>query len=135
MINVEQPNDKALVINGHTVAFQQRIATFIPLSDRVVVHLKTANFKYGDKLVGRNLLACGPDGKQLWRVANHGMMIGARHEDAVTQPDETGRRHVPHAIFEVIVSKKNGMFRDVLLDFALILDPENGEIVDFEYRR
>lgn len=101
MINIDRPNPKALIINGHIVEFQQRIETAIPLPDRVIVHLKTADFEFGDKLVGRNLVAYGLYGKQLWRISDHGATLGASRTDTVTEPDKSGRRRVPQSIFQV----------------------------------
>lgn len=135
MINLEHPNPNTLIINGHVVEFPQRIATVIPFERKVIVHLESDDFEFGDKLVGRNLLAYGPDGKQLWRVADHGAKIGARRADTVTQPDETGRRRIPQTIFQVYVGKKTGRLQAAILDTVFTIDPENGKILDYELIR
>lgn len=135
LLNFEQPNPKTLIINGHTVEFEQRIMTLIPLEDRVIVHLNTSDFEFGDKLVGRNLLAYGPDGNQLGRVSNHGATLGASRRDTVTLPDKTGRRRVPQSIFDASLSEEDGVIRAGIADSVLSIDPENGKIIDMEYMR
>ena len=135
MIDFNQPNPTTLVINGHTIAFQQSIATVVALHDKVIVLLESDDFEFGDKLVGRNLLAYGPDGKLLWRVEDHGVTIGARREDTVTQPDETGRRRIPQTIFHIFYDEDDGMITATILSADLTVDPKNGKIVDMEVRR
>ncbi len=135
MLDVEQPNPKTLTVNGHTVEFQQRIKTLIPLTDRVLVHLVTADFEFGDKLVGQNLMAYGPNGKLIWRVENHGATLRARREDTVTQPDGTGHRRVPQSISDVGFYIEDGIISAALPAFELTIDPRNGKIVKIESRR
>lgn len=135
MLNIEQSNPKTIIVNGHIVEFPQRIATIIPFADKVIVHLESDDFEFGDKLVGRNLLAYGPNGKQLWRIADHGAKVGASRADKVTQPDETGRRWVPQTIFDAYVGEKTGKLKATVLDFILTIDPKDGKIIDMELHR
>lgn len=135
MIKYKQPDPKSLIINGHTIEFQQRIATVIPLSDRVPVHLKSKDFAFGDKLVGRNLLAYDLNGKELWRVEDQGVTIGARREDTVTQPDESGRRRVPQSIFYIFYDEDDETITAALPIADLTIDPKDGKILDLEVRR
>lgn len=134
-MSFKQPNDKTLIFNRHAVEFEQRIVTIIPLSDRVIVHLKTADLKYGDKLVGRNLLAYGLDGNKLWRVADHGATLRAGRGDTVTTPNETGDRRVPQSIFGIYFDEEDATIVEILLGWDLTIDPENGDIVEMEQRR
>lgn len=109
--------------------------TVIPFVDNVIVHLNSDDFEFGDKLVSRTLLAYGPDGKQLWCVADHGAQIGARHADTVTQPDETGRRRIPQTFFQVYVGEKTGRLQAAILDTVFTIDLKNGKILDYELIR
>lgn len=135
MINVEQPNPKTLIVNDREVEFSQRIREFISLPDRVVILLRTDGFEYGDKLVGRNLLAYDLEGEKLWRVEDHRMTLGARREDTVTRPDETGRRRVPQSISSIGLDKVNGTIVANIPHLELTIDPSNGKIIDWEQRR
>lgn len=124
-----------MIINGHTVNFQQRIVKVLSFPSCVVIHLKTADFQYGDKLVGRNLVAYDSAGKFLWRVEDHGFTTLAGPEDMATKPDENGIRTVPQSIFEVEIIEETGMIDANIIDFSLTVDPRTGKIIDREYHR
>lgn len=135
MINLEQPSPKTLIINGHTIEFEQRVAELFSLLDRVVVLLETDDFEFGDKLVGRNLIAYDSRGTQLWRVSDHGATLGARREDTVTEPDKTGRRRVPQSIVGAYFDEDDGVIRALIIDSELTIDPEDGKVLGFKMRR
>lgn len=135
MINFEQPNPKTLIINGRTIEFQQSVTEILPFPDRVVVLLHLDDFEFGDKLVGRNVLAYGLDGEELWRIEDHGFTLGARREDTVTKPDETGRRRVSQSFIGIDFDKEDGTILATLPAVELDIDPEDGKIINWEQRR
>jgi hypothetical protein len=134
MIKFEQPNPKTIIINKTPIEFPQSIARVLTLPDRVVILLEMDEFEYGDKMVGRNLLAYGPDGEEIWRVADHGATMRARRQDKVTLPDARGRRRVPQAISFASLNQSDGTIYAALANLYIIVDPKDGKILDMDVR-
>jgi len=132
-MKVEQQSPSQLKIDGHLIEFPQRINKMLRLGDRVIVLLKTGDFEYGDLLVGRNVLAFGPDGKMLWRVEDHKVVAPAGDEDPVTQPDENGERWVPQSFMGLWVEEDTGKIKAGIPEWIFTLDPETGSLSDDEY--
>ena len=134
-MKVKQPMPNALEINGNRVEFPQRVYAILPLEDRVIVHLKTGDFDYGDPLVGRNVLAYGSDGEMLWRVEDHGCVVPAGLEDPVTPVDENGERWIPQSFMAIWVDEDTGKIKTGIPEWIFTLDPETGALSDDEYDR
>ena len=135
MISVRKIDSCGICVNDRQHSFDQRIDEIIELGDKVIILLNTDYFDYGDPMVGRNVLCYGADGELLWRVADHGCVIHARHDDPVTQPDEEGERYVPQSILGMDIEEGTGKIKIGLPDWHYTVDPETGELSDMEYNR
>lgn len=94
------------------------------MPDRIVIILESDEFEYGDKMVARNLLAYGPDGEEIWRVADHGAMIRAGRENKVTLPDASGLRRVPQTITSASFDQSDGTIYAAIADSYITIDSE-----------
>ena len=135
MIDVTTPDERTIVINGTRIDLGKRAYRMITLPDRLIVLLHTSDHDYGEPMVGRNVLCYGADGELLWRVADHGCVIHARHDDPVTQPDEEGERRVPQSVMGMFVDEDTGKIKIGLPRWHYTLNPETGELSDMEYNR
>ena len=76
---------KTLTIDGRTVVLDQRVEAMVVLDDLVIVELYVNDFKMGDPLVGRNVIALDVDGNLVWRIPDTGVMI--RDPDGSEAPE------------------------------------------------
>ena len=111
-----------LRINGLARKFEQRIVKTVEIGDKVMVLLNSDDFKDGDELVGRNIVAVNKEGEIDWRIEYHGFKVRNRKDVEVPQAffslwlDEDGktlRASIPVAKFEV--DPETGMFRSLEL--------------------
>ncbi|MCG8548236.1 MAG: hypothetical protein MJE12_28895, partial [Alphaproteobacteria bacterium] len=109
-------------INGLARKFEQRIVKTVEIGDKVMVLLNSDDFKDGDELVGRNIVAVNKEGEIDWRIEYHGFKVRNRKDVEVPQAffglwleddGRTLRAGVPVADF--VVDPENGMFRSVEL--------------------
>jgi hypothetical protein len=112
-MNVEQTAPNELDINGNRVQFPQRVKEYITLDDKVIIRLYVDDFEYGDLLVGRNVMAYGPDGKMIWRVPEHNLK----------------RDGVPEAFFGIYLEDDGTLWAGTP-GLELMLDPETGEYLE-----
>jgi len=115
MTKAYEPLTKKIIIGGKELVFDQRVAVLIELDDRTIIRLKTDDFDYGDPLVGRNILCFDNEGKMLWRVEDHEMVIG--------------KKDTPQSFLSLMIGE-NGEIETDIPDAYFNINPENGLLYD-----
>ena len=59
--------------DGNRIELDKRVESSIDLGDKVIVLFYVNDYEMGDMMVGRNIVALGSDGNELWRVEDHGL--------------------------------------------------------------
>ncbi len=75
-------------LGGRRIELDKRVENSIDLGDKIIVLFYVNDYEVGDMMVGRNIVAYDEDGKELWRVEDHGLRRPAA-------PD------VPDAFFDI----------------------------------
>ena len=114
-MNYEQLDEKTLLIGGKEVKFGQSVKEVLDLGDRLVVRLYVDDFEVGDMMVGRNIVALGSDGNELWRVEDHGLR-------------RRSERKAPDAFFDIHVDD-DGRLWGGTPGIYLEIDLETGKII------
>ena len=119
-MNYEKVDEKTLLIGGKKVNFGQSVKEVLDLGDRLVVRLYVDDFEVGDMMVGRNVVAYGEDGNELWRVEDHGLR-------------RRSERKAPDAFFDIRLDEEGRLWGGTP-GVELMIDLETGKILDAEPR-
>lgn len=110
---------KTFTIGGKELEFNQRINVAIELDDRVIIHLKTGDFDFGDPLVGRNILCFGKNGEMLWRIRDTEMTIG--------------KNDVPQSFLDIELDDEGKFYADNV-DASFVVNLEDGTFLESEWK-
>jgi len=115
MTKLSEPMTRTITIGEKELKFDQRVAVMIELEDRFIIRLKTADFDYGDPMVGRNILCYDLSGELLWRVEDSEMTIG--------------EKNTPQSFLGLYL-EDDGKIEADNPDAVFCISPENGEFYD-----
>ena len=119
MVDIEEGAREAM-FGGNLVRFEQPAVEHIETDGRIVVLFNSDFYEVGDMMVGRNIVAYGEDGDELWRVEDHGLR-------------RPGAPDVPDAFFDIHVGD-DGRLWGGTPRAELMIDLETGNILDAEPR-
>lgn len=75
-----------LAINGQLLVFEQRIVKVIEFNGKIIVLLNSDDFKEGEILSSRNIIAYDKKGQLVWRIEDAGIKIRNRNNEYIPQP-------------------------------------------------
>ena len=119
MINILE-GAKEAKFGGNVIRFEQPVVEHLEDKGRVIVLFNSDFYEVGDMMVGRNIVAYGEDGDELWRVEDHGLR-------------RPGAPDVPDAFFDIHVGD-DGRLWGGTPGVELMIDLETGKILDAEPR-
>ena len=96
----------------------------VELDARVIIELMVDDFKVGDPLVGRNILAFDGNGEMLWRIPASGVMRSSRYGG-----------ETPEAYFGLWLDDEGNLKTGVPSGWDYVLDPENGDTLDMIFTK
>ena len=100
---------------GNRIELDKRVESSIDLGDKVIVLFYVNDYEMGDMMVGRNIVAYGEDGNELWRVEDHGLR-------------RRSERRAPDAFFDIHVDD-DGRLWGGTPGIYLEIDLETGKII------
>lgn len=110
--------ERAVVINGTRIEFDQRISELIEVEDKIIIQLYVDDFEFGDPLVGRNVVAYDADGQFLWRIKATGITRGEGADEA------------PEAWFGLYFDEKGVLRTGTPSGCEYRIDLETGDVSD-----
>ena len=119
MVDIEEGAREAM-FGGNLVRFEQPAVEYVEDEGRIVVLFNSDFYEVGDMMVGRNVVAYGEDGNELWRVEDHGLR-------------RPGAPDVPDAFFDIRLDEEGRLWGGTP-GVELMIDPETGKILNAEPR-
>ncbi len=119
MVDIEEGAREAM-FGGNLVEFEQPAVEYVEAEGRIVVLFNSDFYEMGDMMVGRNIVAYGEDGNELWRVEDHGLR-------------RRSERKAPDAFFDIRLDEEGRLWGGTP-GVELMIDLETGKILDAEPR-